>query len=111
MKVIYRTNDGKEFDTQDAALVHEKTLINVEQLKLEVNELLNQVLFKLKDVEAAKASYQSTDYYDGYQINKKDELVDLNLSCIKGVVEILTSKYDYEREQLITHYYNSSASC
>lgn len=111
MKTVYITNDGKQFEQEVEALAHEKTLINVAQLKLDVNELLNQILFKLKDIETATATRKDDDWDNYYVIANKDKLLDVNLSCIKGATELLLSKYDIDREAIIIDYYNSSKNC
>lgn len=105
MKTIFRTNDGQEFDTQEAALKHEKTLIDVVTIKADVKELLSQILIKLKDVEAANVE---SDEDGGYAICNEKSLVDSYLSCVKSVVTLLNNNSGYQAASLLTKYYDSS---
>lgn len=104
MKTIYKTKDGKEFDTQAEALKHEASLIDVIALRADVKELLSQILIKLKDVEPAQVDSDDDGYYS---IVDGDNLVDKYLSCVKSVIQELNSA-EYNATTMLTHYYDSS---
>lgn len=47
---LYKTTDGKIFESLDEAKAHENSTFMVEKTKTEVKDLLNQILIKSKHI-------------------------------------------------------------
>lgn len=101
MKVVYKTNDGKEFDTEAEAVVHERTLVDYNKIQTEVVDLLNSAILAMKDIEAAKS------IRDDYSFTLDKEYPSPALSALKSILQDVV-KSPGRSEEYLNQYYNSN---
>lgn len=100
----FKTSDGQLFPTEDLAIGHEKTLPNP-KLKLEVEDLLNQILIKLDKVSRAEVSS-----VDGYSRITNIVSSDSDLLFLASVKDYIMSVLNSESSaaEYTNNYYDSS---
>lgn len=99
MKVVYQTNDGKEFLSKEEAEKHEHYLSTKKELTAEVLEDIQKILVKLQNVNEV-SKYGTFD--------EDESAKELHLEMIKRVLRDLASADDTQDLLQIESYYNSS---
>ncbi len=109
IKIIYRTDDGKEFDTPELAKAHE---FKVDALKLEIKEDLNKIIIKLKDFNVPIIKKMDSDQWSNaeYHISNMQELQDEFLCTLKLSLQTMIGR-EWSTTEFLLDYYNSSKDC
>jgi hypothetical protein len=101
IQTLFKTPDGKEFTTLEAAKMH---IDANAKLKAEIKEDISKILLKLQNYKTAKVSGDHDGYYS---IENETELQDKFLCSLKSVLDDI-SKHEHTVEQYLTQYYNSN---
>lgn len=101
IKIVYKTTDGKEFQTKELAEAHEN---KIDALKKEIKEDISKILIKLKDLKNADVNSDDDGYFS---ISNEEQLEDKFLCSLKTVLDDIM-KSEYNVESYLVQYYDSS---